>query len=81
MAVLETIELQAGERAILTLQIPKNHVIIFDPVTHAAHVIDVTGELGREREELSIVFSTANVDSRPVGDAPWACPPVDRQPD
>jgi class 3 adenylate cyclase len=61
MAVLETIELQAGERAILTLQIPKSHVIIFDPVTHAAHVIDVTGELGREREELSIVFSTANV--------------------
>ena len=38
------VELQAGERAILTLQLPAQPIIIFDPVTHTAHVIEVTGE-------------------------------------
>jgi class 3 adenylate cyclase len=57
---LEAIELPAGERAILSLQLPAEFVIVFDPVTHAAQFIDVKGEPTRERQTLSIVFSDAH---------------------
>ena len=56
---LETIELPAGERAILALQLPQEFVIIFDPVTHAAQFIDVKGEPTRERQTMSIALSEA----------------------
>jgi class 3 adenylate cyclase len=58
--MLETVELQAGERMILALQIPAQPVAIFDPVTHAAHLIDVEGEPTAERRDLSLVFTSAN---------------------
>jgi class 3 adenylate cyclase len=58
-SMLETIELQGGDRGILALQLPAEPVIIFDPVTHAAHLIEVAGEPTRERQELSLVFSTS----------------------
>jgi class 3 adenylate cyclase len=57
--LLEIVELQAGERGILSLQLPEQPVIVFDPVTHAAHFIEVAGEPARERQELSLVFSGA----------------------
>jgi class 3 adenylate cyclase len=55
--MLEVVELQAGERAILALQLPAQPVIIFDPVTHTAHSIEVAGEPTQSRQELSMVFS------------------------
>jgi class 3 adenylate cyclase len=54
---LESMELPAGERAVLSLQLPKHFIIIFEPVTHSAHFIDVQGEPTRERQQLSIVFN------------------------
>ena len=57
---LEAIELPAGERAILALQLPAEFVIVFDPVTHAAQFIDVKGEPTRERQALSLVFSESH---------------------
>lgn len=54
--VLDSIELPAGERASLSLQLPAAFVIIFDPVTHATHFIDVQGEPTRERQALSVVL-------------------------
>ncbi len=54
--VLDSIELPAGERASLSLQLPAAFVIIFDPVTHATHFIDVQGEPTKERQTLSIVL-------------------------
>ncbi|WP_046866539.1 adenylate/guanylate cyclase domain-containing protein [Microvirga massiliensis] len=56
-STLEVVELQAGERAILALQLPAQSIIIFDPVTHTAHSIEVAGELTQSRQELSLVFS------------------------
>ena len=44
-------------------------LIIFDPVTHAAHFIDVAGEPPRERQELSIDFQQANVTVGQLGHA------------
>jgi class 3 adenylate cyclase len=53
---LETIELPAGEKAVLSLQLPAEFVILLDPVTHISRFIDVRGEPTRERQSLSLVF-------------------------
>ena len=37
------IELGPGEKAFLSLQLPPEFVIIFDPVTHSTQFIDVQG--------------------------------------
>jgi class 3 adenylate cyclase len=54
---LESMELPSGEKAVLSLQLPKQFIIIFEPVTHSAHFIDVQGEPTKERQQLSIVFN------------------------
>ncbi|MBW8729343.1 MAG: adenylate/guanylate cyclase domain-containing protein [Inquilinus limosus] len=58
-ALLEAVELRAGERMILALQLPAQQVMIFDPVTHTAHLIDTEGEATAERRELSMIFTSA----------------------
>src|SRR5689334_7272057 len=52
---IDSIELPPGERAVLSLQLPKDFVILFNPVTHGSQFIDVKGEPTRERQTLSIV--------------------------
>jgi class 3 adenylate cyclase len=54
---LDTLELPAGEKAQLSLQLPAAFLIVFEPVTHAAQFIDVRGEPTRERQNLSLVFN------------------------
>src|SRR5437763_10049933 len=54
---LDTLELPAGEKAQLSLQLPAQFLIVFEPVTHAAQFIDVKGEPTRERQNLSMVFN------------------------
>src|SRR6267154_4666380 len=54
---LDTLELPAGEKAQLSLQLPAEFLIVFEPVTHAAQFIDVKGEPTRERQNLSLVFN------------------------
>ena len=54
---LDAIELAPGERALMSLQLPAEFVIVFEPVTHAAHFLDVKGEPTRERQNLGMVFS------------------------
>ena len=61
---LEPIELPPGEKAVLSLQLPAEFVIVFDPVTHAAHFIDVKGEPTRERQALSVVFNKVHAPDR-----------------
>ena len=53
---LETVELPPGEKALLSLQLPAEFVIILDPVTHTSRFLDVKGEPTRERQNLSLVF-------------------------
>jgi class 3 adenylate cyclase len=55
--VLEMIELGPGEKAFLSLQLPAQFVIIFDPVTHSTQFLDVKGEPTSERQNLSMVIS------------------------
>jgi class 3 adenylate cyclase len=54
--VLDSVELPPGERAILSLQLPAEFIIVFDSVTHSAQFIDVQGEPTRERQSLSMVL-------------------------
>jgi class 3 adenylate cyclase len=58
---LEMVDLPPGERAILSLQLPKGTVIVFDPVTHTAQFLDVSGEEASERQNLSVIFNKAQV--------------------
>jgi class 3 adenylate cyclase len=53
---LDALELPAGEKAVLSLQLPKAFVIIFEPVTHSAQFVDVQGEPTKERQQLSLAY-------------------------
>ena len=55
--VLDALELPAGEKAVLSLQLPPQFIIVFEPVTHAAQFIDVQGEPTRERQQLSLIYN------------------------
>jgi class 3 adenylate cyclase len=55
--VIDSVELPPGEKAIMSLQLPAQFVIVFDPVTHAAQFLDVQGEPVRERRNVTVVFN------------------------
>ncbi|OWW04700.1 adenylate cyclase [Rhizobium sp. R72] len=55
--LLEMIELNPGEKAFVSLQLPARFVIIFDAVTHLAQFLDVNGEPTNERQNLSMGIS------------------------
>src|SRR5258707_6715358 len=54
---LEAIELPAGEKAVLSLQLPNQFVIVVEPVTHAAHFLNLPGEPTPDRQPISIGFN------------------------
>jgi class 3 adenylate cyclase len=58
--VMESLELPPGEKAVISLQLPAEFVIIFEPVTHAAQFLDVKGEPTKERQSLALVFDRAH---------------------
>ncbi|MCF4129221.1 adenylate/guanylate cyclase domain-containing protein [Methylobacterium sp. SyP6R] len=58
-ATVESVELKAGERMILALQLGPEPLIVLDPVTHAAHSLTVEGEPTQERQDLALVFDSA----------------------
>jgi class 3 adenylate cyclase len=61
---VDSIELPPGEKAVLSVQLPNDFVIVFDPVTHGTQFLDVKGEPTRERQSLSMVFNKVKA---PVG--------------
>jgi class 3 adenylate cyclase len=54
---LDSLELQPGEKASVSLQAPAAFLIVFDPVTHMAQFFDATGEATRERQTLAFVLN------------------------
>ncbi len=54
---LDSIELPPGEKAHLSLMLPAEFLIVFEPVTHAAQFIDVKGEPASERQSLTLVYT------------------------
>ncbi len=61
---LEDVELEPGEKGVLSIQLPAEFVIIFEPVTHSAQFIDVKGEPTKERRNLSLVFDRDHIQSQ-----------------
>ena len=57
---LDVMELGAGEKAAMSLTLPKGFAIVFDPVTHSSLFLDVDGEETKERRNLSLVFADAH---------------------
>jgi class 3 adenylate cyclase len=55
--VLDARELPARQKAVLSLQLPPQFIIVFEPVTHAAQFIDVQGEPTHEIQQLSLVYN------------------------
>ncbi len=55
---LDTLELGAGEKAQLSLQLPAQFLIVFEPISHTAQFIDVKGEATRERQSLTLAFNS-----------------------
>src|SRR5262249_50808141 len=67
---LDAVELPAGEKALLSLQLPPGEVIVLEPATHTAQIIDVKGAPTSERQNLAVVYhtvrsATENVTMRP----------------
>ncbi len=67
---LDQMELDPGERASMSLTLPKGFYIAFDPVTHASMFLDVSGEETGERRTLSLVFAEQHAHSGTVKLAP-----------
>jgi hypothetical protein len=70
---LDSVDLPPGERAILSLELPKGSLIVFDPVTHTAQFLDVSGEEAGERQNLSVIFNKVQVPSTPLPCVPGDC--------
>ena len=57
---LESLDLPAGEKAIISLQLPEKFIIVFDPVTHTAQFFDVKGEPTKERQAFTLIFESGH---------------------
>jgi class 3 adenylate cyclase len=55
-AILDSVELSAGDTARLSLSLRESRVVVFEPMTHSAQFLDVKGEPTRERRNISIVY-------------------------
>lgn len=64
--VVESLELPAGEKAVISLHLPPSFIIVFEPVTHAAQFLDVTGEPTKERQTISLVFDRVHRHSETI---------------
>jgi class 3 adenylate cyclase len=54
---LAALELPSGELQTLTVELPQKFIIVFEPITHTAHFIDVQGDPTTEMQELKVTFS------------------------
>lgn len=64
---LDAVELPPAEKALLSLNVPAELVIMFDPVTHTSQFFKITGEPTRERQNFSLVFDKVRAPSEVIG--------------
>ena len=67
---LDAVELSAGGKVVLSLELPEGYVIIFDPVLHMSQHIEVKGEPARESQSLSFVMTRDHAPGATDSDAP-----------
>jgi class 3 adenylate cyclase len=58
--MLKALEMPAGDKTVLSLQLPAQFIIVFEPVTHSAHFIDVQGEPTEDPQHLSLSYDRAH---------------------
>ncbi|WP_274630237.1 adenylate/guanylate cyclase domain-containing protein [Arvimicrobium flavum] len=63
---IDHVELEPGEKAVLSLQLPAEFIIVFEPVTHSAQFLDVKGEPTRERQALSLSFDREHTHNQTI---------------
>lgn len=56
-ATLDVLDLPAGQKAFLTVLLPEGEVVCFEPVTHAAHFMHVSGETTKDRQSLAVTYN------------------------
>jgi class 3 adenylate cyclase len=54
---LDALELAAGEKVVLSLQLPEGVVDVFDPVVNMSQSIEVKGEPARKSQSLSFIMT------------------------
>lgn len=59
--VIDSHELPAGEHIAVQMALPSQFIIVFEPVTHAAHFIDVQGEPTSEMQHLALRYEGRRV--------------------
>jgi class 3 adenylate cyclase len=67
---LEAEEVPPGEKVILSVRLPAEFVILFEPMTHRATFLDVKGEPTRERRDLTVVYNDSGVSTTTQSIAP-----------
>ena len=65
-AILDLVELPPGEKAVLSLPLPEARLVVFEPVSHTAHFLDVRGEPTRERQNVSIIIKNLHAPTEPI---------------
>jgi class 3 adenylate cyclase len=63
---LGTLELPAGEKVVLSLQLPEGFVDVFDPVVNMTQDIEIKGEAARESQSFSFVMTRDHPPARTV---------------
>ena len=63
---LDTLELSAGEKVVLSLQLPEGFVDVFDPVVNMSQDIEIKGEPARESQSFSFVMTRDHAPARTV---------------
>jgi class 3 adenylate cyclase len=54
---LEEEVLSPGERIVLSLQLPQDFLILFEPITHSATFLDVKGSPSESRQDMTVTFT------------------------
>jgi hypothetical protein len=70
---LDALELSAGEKVVLSLQLPEGLAIVFEPVLHMSQYIEVKGEPARESQSLSFVMTRDHAPTGTVQMRPGFC--------
>src|SRR5215475_5568005 len=69
---LGTLELAAGEKVVLSLQLPEGSVDVFDPVVNMSLFMEIKGEPARQSQSLSFIMSKDHAPAETVQMRP--CP-------
>ena len=65
-AILDSVDLPAGEKAHLSLPLPAGYIVIFEPVTHAAQFLHVSGEATHQRQNVSVLYNNVKAPTETI---------------